>query len=326
MESTHVRLLRAEDAPQLVRCFERCYGDSYVADAFYDEARIRALHAAGTLRSVVAVSEGEGIVGHMALTIRHPRSRTVDAGNTVVDPRYRGQHLAARLAGRLTQLCLEHGFVGFHHYPTTAHPVMQKLAVQGGGIETGLMLGYIPAGTDYRELAGGASAIRLAAVIVYQPLAAAPAREVFVPERYRAAIERAYELARLERTRRPCSASLPAAATMLDSTFDARRSLQRVNVERAGADLREQVEMALLRHDADLVHVDFGLDDPAVGAAIELLRGEGFFFCGLLPEYLEGDVLRLQRLRDPAPAVLASELATDGGAELLAVISKDRAR
>lgn len=325
MDSTDVRLLRAEEAPQLVRCFERCYGDSYVADAFYDTARIRALLAAGTLRSVVATSEGEGIVGHMALTVRHPRSRTVDAGNTVVDPRYRGHHLAARMAGRLTELCREHGFVGFHHYPTTAHPVMQKLAVSGGGIETGLMLGYIPAGTDYRELAGGASATRLAAVIVYQPLAAAPAREVFVPERYREVIERAYELARLERTSRVCAASLPAMSTILESTFDPRRGLQRITVARAGADLRARVGTALRGDDAELVHVDLGLDDPAVGAAVEGLRAEGFYYCGLLPEYLEGDVLRLQRLRDPAPAVMAPELATDGGAELLAVIAKDRA-
>ena len=50
---------------------------------------------------------------------------------------------------------VEGGFLGFHHYPTTAHPVMQKLAVECGGIETGIMVDYIPAGTEYREIEGG---------------------------------------------------------------------------------------------------------------------------------------------------------------------------
>jgi hypothetical protein len=142
MESTDVRLLRSEDAPQLVRCFERCYGDSYVADAFYDAARIRALLAAGTLRSVVAVSAQDEIVAHMALTVR-PRARGPSTqGNTVVDPRYRGHHSRAP-RGTADQALSRSRLRRLPPLPTAAHPVM-KLAVQGGGIETGLMLGYIP--------------------------------------------------------------------------------------------------------------------------------------------------------------------------------------
>ncbi|MGH7291912.1 MAG: hypothetical protein ACREJT_11920, partial [Myxococcota bacterium] len=71
--------------------------------------------------------------------------------------------------------------------------------------------------------------------------------------------------------------------------------------------------------------VDLRLDDPALEFAVEALRRDGFFFCAYLPEYQDGDVLRLQRLREPAPAVLAPALATSGGAELLAAINQDRA-
>lgn len=320
-----IRLLRADEAPALVRCFERCYGKTYVAADFYDAARIQARLASGLLRSVVAVAPDVGIVGHMALTLREPDALTVDAGNTVVDPRYRGHALAASMSARLVALCRDGGFVGFHHYPTTAHPVMQKLAVDGGGIETGLMLGYIPAGTEYRELAEGGSASRLAVVIVYQPLADAPAREVFVPERQRAWIVRAYAAAKLTRTLRAPAAALAPGESHFDLAFDPRRSLARVTVARAGADLAERVRGALGQHAAEVEQVDVPLGDPTSACAVDALRALGFFVSGLLPEYHAGDVLRLQRLSVPSPEVLAPTLATAGGRELLATISSDRA-
>lgn len=88
------------------------------------------------------------------LTQRHPDARTVDAGNTIVDPRFRGRQLVIRLGLHLNELCANEGFLGYHHYPTTAHAIMQELSVADEGTETGVMLAYIPAGTEYRELEG----------------------------------------------------------------------------------------------------------------------------------------------------------------------------
>ena len=53
--------------------------------------------ADGSLRSVIAETADGRIVGHMALTIKHPGARAVEAGNTVVDPEFRGQRLALRM-------------------------------------------------------------------------------------------------------------------------------------------------------------------------------------------------------------------------------------
>jgi len=320
-----IRPLAAEDAPALARCFERCYGDSYVADFFYDPARIQSRMAEGLLRSVVAVDPSGDIVGHMGLTLRHPGALTADAGNTVVDPRVRNQGLAARLGAGIFELCREAGLVGFHHYPTTAHPIMQKLAVQGGGVETGVMLDYIPAGTRYRELVDGAAEGRTAVVVVYQPLADAPARDVFPPQRYAKTMTSLWERAGLRRSPRDPAPSLPPAPTLLESVRDARRGLVRLEVEIAGADLRERVTVANKGAGAEIVHVDLRLSDPGVSVAVEALRPEGFFFCALLPEYRDGDVLRLQRLPDAAGGPVFPELATPRARGLLDFIAWDRA-
>ncbi len=320
-----IRPLVPEDAPKLARCFERCYGSSYVVDFFYDPEQVRSRIAGGFLRSVVAVDSSGDIVGHMGLTLRHPGCLTADAGNTVVDPRYRNQGLAARLGAGIFELCREAGLVGFHHYPTTAHPIMQKFAVQGGGIETGVMLDFIPAGTRYRELVDHASDHRTAVVVVYQPLAAAPAREVFVPERYARMMVALWERAGLHRSALNAAGMLPPAPTRLDSTRDVRRGLVRLEVGSAGADLPDRVAEAADRADIDVIHLDLLLSDSGVSMAVEALRAQGFFFCALLPEYRGGDVLRLQRLPDTRDGPVFPELATPEGRVLLDFIARDRA-
>ena len=296
-----LRRLEPGDASALRRCFERCYGDSYVYGLFYDVDEIRAHVADGRLRSVVAVTDAGEIVGHMGLTRREDDGATADAGNTVVDPRYRNRKLAGRLGASLVQLSRDVGLVGFHHYPTTAHPILQKLAVLGGGIETGIMLEFIPAGTQYRELTDVAPKHRLAVVVVYQPIAAAPAREVFLPERYADLLGGMQASAGLERKTLPPAASWRSAAARAESRLDARRGVLRVWVDAAGEDLPEQIERITSACDPEVVQVDLALSDPGIDLAVESLRRQGFRFCALLPEWNEGDALRMQRVSGSSP-------------------------
>jgi serine/threonine-protein kinase RsbW len=320
-DSIQIRPLVPGYAAQLTACFRRCYGDSYVADYFYDPAAMRARIADGRLQSVVALTPAGEIVGHMARTCRHRGALTVELGNTIVDPRFRNQGLAAQLAAALVESCRSDGYVGFHHYPTTAHAIMQKLAVQGGGIETGVMLSYIPAGTDYKDLSGPAEQGRLAVVTVYQPIAAAPIRHVFLPPRFASMLRAIYERAGLTRRSPAPVADPPTGPTHLHSTLDARRGLLRIEVEQIGEDLDDRVGAALRADQAEVAHVDLLLSDPAVPHAVDALRQHGFFFCALLPEFAAGDVLRLQRLHGPMPAL--PELVNRDARDILAAALAD---
>ena len=176
-----IRQLVADDTTGLMGCFQRCYGESYANELFYDEAKLYAAISAGQLRSVVAVHD-DVVVGHTGLTIRYDSTLVPEAGNTVVDPAMRGQGLLSKLGNGLRELTLREGFVGYVHYPTTAHEIMQKSATSGTGRETGIMLGYVPAETDYLDINQPRG--RLAATIVYQPLAEIPAARIHVPNRY----------------------------------------------------------------------------------------------------------------------------------------------
>ncbi len=73
-----IRQLVADDTTGLMGCFQRCYGESYANELFYDEAKLYAAISAGQLRSVVAVND-DVVVGHTGLTIRYDhRPRKTD--------------------------------------------------------------------------------------------------------------------------------------------------------------------------------------------------------------------------------------------------------
>jgi len=322
-----IRPLVAADAPRLAQCFERCYGDTYVTSTFYDPAAIAARLHAGELRSVVAVDgSSNAIVGHMGLSLRRAGALTADAGNTIVDPEYRNQRLAARLGAGLLDVSREIGLVGFHHYATTAHPIMQKLAAHGGGVETGIMLDYVPAGTHYRDLAEAAETGRAAAVIIYQPIARAPSRSVALPEPYEETLRAIYDRARLERTFLQPGTPRPPGNMRIDATLDANRGLLRLSVARPSADLAAQVTATAKDHDHEILQIDLALADRSCGAAVASLRTLGFFFCAVLPEYDDGDTLRLQRLPDASGGREYPDLVMEDARRLLTSIVSDRER
>ena len=318
-----LRALAAEDAPRLVACFERCYGRTYPDPSFYDARQLAARLRAGDLRSVVAWTDDSEVVGHMALSFRRAGGRVAEAGHTVVDPRVRGQRLVADLSAALVDEARRIGLSGFVHYPTTAHRIMQRLAVRGGGIETGILLDYVPAETEYRGFDLTGCGTRHAVIAVYQPIGEAPPQAVHVPERYRTWIGGFYAEAALARSLR-ASAGAGKGATDQHVEHEPARGLARIVVRRIGEDLGERVASVVEEGpDRRVTHVDLRLADPAVTAGSEVLRELGFFFAALLPDFDGCDVLRLQRVPAFDSDVLEPRLETDAARTLLARIRED---
>lgn len=321
-DAVEICLLAPADAEKLRDCFRRCYGDSYVPAFFYDPEEIRSRLADHRLESLVAMTQDGEIVGHMGLMRPHPQALTVELGSAIVDPRYRGHGLLARLGSALVEVTRSRGAVGYQHYQTTAHAIIQRAAGETGAVETGVMLAYIPAGTEYRDLLAAAPQGRLAAVSVYQALGPAPAREVALPRRYRAMLREIYARAGLPRREiDPCSEEMPRHAKV-ETDFDPERALLRIDVEHAGADLLALVGELERAYPSDVTHVDLSLADPAAERAVDDLRGAGFFFCSLLPEYAASDVLRLQRLA--TASWLRPDLVNPHAREILSAVLADR--
>ncbi|MCZ6852324.1 MAG: GNAT family N-acetyltransferase [Gammaproteobacteria bacterium] len=309
MNDIIIRDLQASDATNLVSLFQRCYGRTYGSRVFYDTQALQALIRAGKLRSVVA-SDDTTLLGHTGITIRHPDSLVCETGNTVVDPAFRGRGLLKQLGGALRERVLREGFIGYMHYPTTAHEIMQRSSVTGGGRETGVMLAYIADTTEYKALQQRVG--RLAATVVYQPFAPAPPRDVLCPARYHRLLEQIYGYLDLPRVLRQASSSSSSPpGGEIASANHAERGLLSMTVTGSCEDVGERVSRLVKQHKPKIAHVDLPLDDLSVDRTVNELVDRGFFFCAVLPEFAHTDVLRLQMLDQPTPEDFQPELVNE---------------
>lgn len=312
-----VRPLTPADARGVSHCLARCYGDSYPKRIMYESDRLAALVRSGAYGGVVAVA-GTDVVGHIGFSRPASASTVVEAGTTIVDPGRRGAGLMGRMGQELGTLLASAGAAAFIHFPTTAHPVMQRASLAAGGRETGIMLAYLP--PDARDRAiGGPRAGRLAVTVVYQPLLEAPAQSIHLPGRYADLILGLAEALGLGRSA-AAAARAPTGASRLARVLDAPRGLERISLDRIGADLAGHLPASAATAGAGPVHVDLPMNDPALDHAVELLAERAFAFAAWLPGWAGHDVLRMQRVADATDAELSPRLCSPQARDLMSMI------
>jgi len=312
-----IRRLIPEDAPALTALIRRCYGETYGPSVFYDTSALAKMILKRTLCSVVA-ENGLDIVGHMGLTVRHSESIVCETGNTVVDQNARGQGLLLKLGMALHNLVLQEGYVGYVHYPTTAHHIMQRASVAYGGKETGVMLAYVSETTE-PELPVKPSR-PLAATVVFQPLTPVPNRKVTLPEKYHAVIERLYENLNLDRAVITSSPSLDKSSTSDSSPMVAeycsKRGVLHIFTKKAGLNIAESVSALIEKYQPKITHIDLPLDHADIDTVVDSLNNIGFFFCALLPEFAHTDLIRLQAITSLVPDDLEPNLINEDAISL----------
>lgn len=295
-----IRKLEPGDVPSLVRCAVRCYGDSYPQRVFYDADEVRRLLSRELLYSAVAVDREDEVVAHLGMVLERRGNRTGDMVLGIVDSRFRGHALSVHVGSILAQEFQRLGLIGLYQYATTAHGISQRLNLATSSIVTGVLLGYVPEVTSSMQRPTDPLGWRIPSIMLYLPLAEAPARTAYVPKRYRELVSDIYAGIGLERQLVESGSGLPGAPTYLRSVLDTPRSLARVVVERAGRDLVSEVSRGLRdvgSSVAHIAHIDLRLSDPSTPESVEVLRELGFFFGGVLPEFRDGDVIRLQSTR-----------------------------
>ena len=296
-----VRMMRPEESVELSRCVYRSYGHSYDWDYVYYPDRIRELQESGLMRSCVALTSGGEFVGHLALRVERPDSPVGEAGQAVVDPRFRGHHLFPKMKTFMAEHAKSAGMYGLYSEATAVHPYSQKGNLELGAGETGFLLGYIPASVTYKEIGEDREGRRGSVALFYMRTNPEPERTIYPPAAYREAVQRVVEHNGLRRTDEDGSATqMPPTSRM---SVDVRRdhNLAFLRVEEPGADLQELVRVRLRElclHRIDCVYVDLPLSHPAVQSAGARLDELGFFFGGIIPELRNGDVLRLQYLNE----------------------------
>ena len=320
--SIEVRLMLPEETPALSRSVYRSYGYSYDWDDIYYPERVRELQESGLMRSCVAVDDGE-IVGHLALTLERPDSPVAEAGQAVVDPRYRGHHLFPKMKTFLADQARQSGMYGLYSEATAVHPYSQKGNLHLGAKEAGFLLGYIPASVSYKEIGDERAGRRGSVALMYLRTNEEPERRIHPPAPYENAVRRVVEHNGLRREISDSQNSGVSPSSRISVNVRRDHNVAFLRVAEPGADLGELVRSRLRElclHRVDCIYVDLPLSHPSTrNFQLEKL---GFFFGCVVPEAADGggDVLRLQYLNnveiEPGDVSTASEF----GEELLGLI------
>ena len=322
-----VRMMRPEESIELSRCVYRSYGYSYDWDYIYYPDRIRELQERGLMRSCVAVTPGGEFAGHLAITVQRPDSPVGEAGQAVVDPRYRGHHLFPKMKTFMAERAGNAGMYGLYSEATAVHPYSQRGNLQLGAKETGFLLGYIPASVSYKQIGEDRERRRGAVALFYMRVNDEPEREIHPPAAYREEIQAVIDHNGLRRV--IADGVEPHLTSLSRLSVEVRKdhNVAFVRVEEPGADLAELVDRHLrdlCLHRVDCVYVDLPLTHPATRRAG--LKKLGVFFGGIIPEAHAGggDVLRLQYLNNVEVEPGDVSTASDFGQELLGLIFRQK--
>jgi anti-sigma regulatory factor (Ser/Thr protein kinase) len=293
-----VRELHAADAEGLARCVYRCYGYSYLDPMLYRPELIRRAVRSRLLRSVVAVTPSGEVVGHIAMTFERAGDPVPEGGKLVVDPRYRGHHLAERLAEGRRAVAERLGLAGVWIECVTNHVFSQREVIASGGAETGFLIGVTPASVTMTGLADEAVG-RHSLMTMFVPVRATPPCVVHVPQRYGDLVAGLAGRLGLERTVGTDGVRADGHTT-LSTSVASDVGTAHLRLGRIGGDLIERVTQeleGLAPFDLAVVHLDVPIGGPAGAWAAESLERLGFCFGAWMPGFgPAGDVLRLQRV------------------------------
>ncbi len=320
-----IRALGEDDVPSLIACIRRCYGESYPEHEFYDAYYLRGELRAGRLISAAAL-DGTRVVGHVGTRVRERGDVVAETVCGVVDPEYRGRGLIARVGGRMTARYGELGIAATMHFATGAHDLTQRPIVASGAVATGVLLGHVAAGTEYRGIEHGFVGKRIGVVVYVQTFGRFDPLDVYVPEDFAETLADLYERLALDRRvliRAEAPGSLQTWYGSAD--HDPRRGISslRFGTLAAAATVPaiELVERAIAQCQT-VTYADVPLADPRSIDLIAFLTQTGFCFGALLPGTAQTEAIRVQHVHRAAIEPQAIVTADSHGRSLLEWITQ----
>ena len=288
-----IRPMLPEEAVQVSKCIYKTYKYTYLNEDLYFPERIERMNRDKRMHSYVAVT-GEGeVIAHFALVPR-PSKRVARIGIAVVTPRYRRKGLMKKLLERMLDDAVSLGFTALYGDAVSMHTMSQRTNLQYGFHETAIQLGELPPGS-VKMLDGLEGAGNL--ITFFKFLKDAEEYDIYLPARHKKMLIDLYSGLGIKRNfvdgTHP---SLPSESE-IHLTIDNCHKTATIEIIRYGWDVEKRLMAKLVGLEGmglNTQYLDLRLKDPFTPKACSIFEGLGFIFSGLLPEYSDGDILRLQ--------------------------------
>lgn len=329
-EELHFRHLTPDDAVDLARLTYRAYGYTYTGLAYLPE-KLKEQLEFGYMKAVVVFNSTGLMIANLGLFFDKPGAKVADSGMAIVDPRYRGHNLFKRMK----QYAIEHGrdtgMYGLYSESVTIHPYTQKGNMSLGAKEIGCLIAFIGEHITFKKINEDGLSQRQAVMLYYLKIQQEPERTVFLPRIYSDFIKDIYDELNLTRVtmEREESADVTEMGeiSVITTSFKPDFNTASVIIEEYGSDIIPRIRTTVKEFcmkKIDSIYLELPLSSPHTMHFAEDFRKIGFFMGGVIPEFRNGDVLKLQYLNniyiDPSKIVVASER----GRKVLAFILADR--
>lgn len=314
------RLLEPSDAIELSRTIYRVYGYTYsVRDYVYYPDRLAENLYNGNLTSLVAENQGGEVMAHAGLLAPEERSSIGEIGLGLVIPKFRGSNLLKRMTDELLTVARDRGLKGLYVESVTNHVLSQKSANRDGFRDCAFCFGALP--EDFTmKMDGGTLSQRGTLVVSYQPLEKNPNQNAFLPSHHAPMIRKIYENLGVERNfnglptyyeRRKISRFIVKTYPQMQSAW--------IRVLNYGKDTFEVIRdrlRELQRDRMEAVILDLPLESTQTVAMCRIFEDMGCFFSGIIPDHLDGDVIRLTYIGNVHFDFDRVQLYSDFGKEL----------
>ncbi|MBN1103576.1 MAG: hypothetical protein JXL84_09215, partial [Deltaproteobacteria bacterium] len=295
-----IDVFQPADAKGVGDLFRRVYGEGYPVKYYYDPDQLNESVATHETAPIVARSPRDGIVGTVSGFRSAPNPGLFEIGAGLVLPEYRGQGLNNRLITYIMEnedLHVRFGMVVIWGESVCNHTYMQKTTAHQKVVEMAIEVDLMAAEAYTKEQSAAGRVASIAAFRTYRPFP----HTLLLPPCYQDLLCALYEDFDDRRTFR-IAGETPAEkgirTVLTEQSFEF-ASLVRVGFYSLGGDFEgvlSDLETRCRDRNIDLVQIWLKLTDPAVGWAVQVLRGKGYFICGALPRWFEqGDGLLMEK-------------------------------
>jgi RimJ/RimL family protein N-acetyltransferase len=295
--SLKINRLELADLPKLVDCVRNCYGESYPNTVMYHVDQLEEMIEKKLMHSVVAKLDDGQIIGHCALTFDGAHNVSPEAGKMMVDPNFRGHHIAESMAQKRIDIAHELALPGFWTECVTNHAYSQHEMIAFNAKETGLFIGDTPATISMKGLENHPDT-RMSLLAFYLPLNDRP-HTIFIPAQH---AEHAKALAEDLNLQRNIITSQIAAhgKTTFHTVINTNIQTANIAIDRIGSDLISAIHHELRELEAlnlASIYLDIPIEQEGAANAYLELESIGFFWGSWMPNFsTEGDSLRLQKI------------------------------
>jgi hypothetical protein len=327
-ETVRIVAVDAGNANKVGRIVRVLYGEDFpVRDVYQPEVLWREIQA-GRLVAALAINEDEQPVGYIAFFTPSPNPRLWEAGTLLVDPDY----ARANVAGMLTDFYVNPHYSqlsdsdGIFTEAVCCHYFTQVSTIKAGFADCALELDQLDGASFKDGKSNKAGMARVSCVLNFLEFSD-PVTPMYFPIRYGEWLRRLASPLK-PRTFLASSAALPVVGDTIrdDKHYDFAKTWK-VTVRLIGGDwttvVAELLDEAARRQVVSL-QVVLNTACPEIGAAVELLRQNGFFFGGLVPRWFGSDGVLMQRLSGGEPDYEETKLYSQTAKELMNFIRYDR--